>query len=310
MRCAVTDIGSNTVRMNVYDFDENKKNTAFIQLFSEKETPGLVNYVRKGILTRDGIDRLISTLTRLNSAAIGVSSDKILFFATASLRNIANTEEITDAVRCETGINIDVISGEDEARCSFEGVKLMLGDAVAEHGIMMDIGGGSTEILSFSNDAPKHAVSLPFGCLSLHKKYAGGILPDKTERREISEHIRKRMKNIGWLEDCSDTIYLVGGTGRAAARLHREVFGSAGDMNGYRIDSAAIEYIYSKLSKPNRSEVRLMIKTIPDRLHTIIPGLEICLAALEISGAKRIIISRGGVREGYMKLKFPEFMLR
>ena len=112
---AVIDLGSNTIRMNVYRL----RNGKFRLLFSKKATVGIVSYVKEGRLSREGVMEICSTLDAFRKVLEHLQIDHCSVFATASLRNIDNTEEVIEQVRKKTGMTIRLISGEEEGRLSF-----------------------------------------------------------------------------------------------------------------------------------------------------------------------------------------------
>lgn len=157
MKIALTDLGSNTVRMSVYDVDEEKK---FQMLFSEKQMAGLASYIDKGLLSAEGIDKACQVLRAFSGLLRQFDMTEMKVFATASLRNIDNTAEAVAAIRDRTGLEVDVISGETEARLDYYGAML---DSGIRDGSMFDIGGGSTEIVSVRQGIIQSAQSLPVG---------------------------------------------------------------------------------------------------------------------------------------------------
>lgn len=117
MTYGVIDVGSNTIRLVIYEVKENRIES----LFSNKNTAGLIGYVNDGELSRKGIRKACDVLNSLQKVAAHAQVEKLYVFATASLRNIANTKEAVEEIEKETGLDIDVISGHDEAELDFEG---------------------------------------------------------------------------------------------------------------------------------------------------------------------------------------------
>lgn len=291
MRCAVTDIGSNTIKMNIYDMAESD----FEIILSESKTVGLISYVSSGVMSEDGILKLVETLADFKKLSAKVNCGYFAALATASLRCVENVEDVIRIVRERAGVDIDMISGEREAMFSFSGLKCGLKRDIRS-GIMIDMGGGSTELLSFIDDMAVRAESYPFGCLSLYKQFVKGIFPDKDERRAIRKFVDSKISNVSWLDNYGDTVYLVGGTGRAIGRLHKVM---------YKSDGVCIDFCeFSEMTKYFKSQKRdvldIMIKNVPDRLHTVIPGMIAYRKLFDYIGAKNIIVTDFGLREGYL----------
>ena len=114
---AVVDLGSNTIRLSAYNVLDNGD---FDLLFSEKEMAGIVNYINEdGLLSRDGIDKACAVLAGFRTLLGHFGMSEMHVFATASLRNIRNTDEAVHLIRRRTGLTVDVISGETEAKLGY-----------------------------------------------------------------------------------------------------------------------------------------------------------------------------------------------
>lgn len=142
MLVGIVDVGSNTIRMNIYRIE----NQTFENLLSKKEAVGLVAYIKKKRYTKEGMDALKDCLLSFKDTAQALHLDGFHVFATASLRNIENTEEVLAYIQKTCDVSIDLLSGEEEARLSFKGA---LSKIQFENGYYIDTGGGSTEIVRF-----------------------------------------------------------------------------------------------------------------------------------------------------------------
>lgn len=137
MKCAVIDIGSNSMRLTVYDAQKD----SFKILFKEKIMTALAGYVEKGKLTQEGIDSACSALMEFRHRLDVLEIRDVYVFATASLRNISNTKEAVEKIRKAAGFPIEVVSGEEEAMYGFIGAAT---DVPLKEGVFVDIGGAST----------------------------------------------------------------------------------------------------------------------------------------------------------------------
>ena len=133
MNFGVIDVGANSVRMNVYQYE----NKGFDILFSKKKTLGIVSYINDGNMSEKGIQILCRclhdfqlTLSHLHIASLHV-------FATVPLRNIKNTTVVLQKIFERTGIRVHVLSGEDEGRLSFEGASIY---SKLQKGLFLDVG--------------------------------------------------------------------------------------------------------------------------------------------------------------------------
>ena len=188
MKFAIVDLGSNTIRLSVYN---TLPEGGFDLLFSEKEMAGLVSYVHGGVLSPEGIQRACGAIRDFQALLRQFDLDAPHVFATASLRNIRNTEEAVEQIRAATGVGVDVISGELEARLGYYGARTATD---LQDGAMFDIGGGSAEVLEVRAGEVKKAQSLPIGSLELFNRCVDGLWPKKKELERIRSTVAAALK--------------------------------------------------------------------------------------------------------------------
>lgn len=289
MKYAIIDLGSNTARLSVYNVNEDK---SFKLLFSEKEAAGLVNYVDNKVLSEEGIIKACEVINGFLNLLAQLSIPNIHVFATASLRNIKNTSHACTVIKENTGTNVDVISGYEEAAFAFSGV---LNSKNAKSGIMFDIGGGSSEILQFSDQKIILSKSFEFGCLNLSNLCIKKIFPSKEEMSKIKDKI----KDIFDVSEYGKTeiLYGVGGTARALLRLSNRYYNKDGSCE---LDAEEFKAIKRIILKKDENAKKLILKVCPDRIYTIITGILIIDALFKKFGAKKLSVSKYGVREGYL----------
>lgn len=298
MKYAIIDLGSNTARLSVYKVNEDK---SFIPLFSEKETAGLANYIDNRILSEDGILKACSVITNFLNLLEQLSIKNVYVFATASLRNIENTSYACNLIKEKTGVFIDVVSGEDEASLGFSGI---LNNETAPSGIMFDIGGGSSEIVAFKERKITSADSFELGCLNLSNTCIKKIFPSKNEIGDIKEKIKKVFGTADYTK--SKTLYGIGGTARALSNIANKYYGK---KECHEITAKEFKEIKNILLKKDETAKKLILKTCPDRIHTIISGILIIDMLMKKFGSKKIVISNYGVREGYLCQKIIANMI-
>ena len=181
------DIGSNTGHLLVVDAHGG---AAPVPAYSHKEPLRLAEHLDgSGAVTEQGI----AALTRFVAEALAVAEDKgceeILGFATSAVRDAVNTDEVLCHVREETGVDIGVLPGEDEARLTFLAVRRWFGWSSGRLAVF-DIGGGSLEIATGADEAPDVAHSLPLGAGRLTREWLREELPDERSVRELRRKIR------------------------------------------------------------------------------------------------------------------------
>lgn len=307
MKYAVIDIGSNTIRLCVYQVEGE----AFHLLFSEKVMAGLAGYVKDGTLSPAGIRQAAAALTKFRELLAQFDIVHTFVFATASLRNITNTEEAVRQISAQTGVSIDLLSGEEEAVLGYRG---SLHAQDLSSGLLIDIGGGSTELVVFEQGAVRLAKSLPVGSLSLHTQYVKKFLPKAEEQEQIRKRIRQEFdrfkkapekpapasdgREISSLHPDYPEICGVGGTARAALKLINAEYRLP--HNNRQFSAGQLHALTEELCLRNKEARTRILRACPDRVHTIIPGLLILDALVRQCGGRRITVSRFGVREGYL----------
>ena len=293
MNYAIIDLGSNSVRLCIYGYENNK----FDKVFNQKEIVGLAEYVSNDALDIVGVKKACVIMNNFKEIALKFTMlSDIHLVATASLRNITNKDEAVKLIIEETGLTPDVLEGETEAALGFAGASQYVN---CDNGVMIDIGGASTEIVLFRDYRVVNLVSLPIGCLNLAVKYVSEIIPTKSEMKKIAAAISDQFSKIDWETDADYPLMIgVGGTLRAALKLSRSVFDLPEEQNS--IETRYIKKI-TKLLMDNKNDIyHTTYKTIPERLMTILPGLAILRFAIKKFECKTIMVSGYGVREGYL----------
>ena len=292
MKIAIVDLGSNTVRLSVY---HTLPDGGFELLFSEKEMAGLVSYVHKGTLSPEGIQRACTAIQNFQGLLRQFDLDAPHVFATASLRNIRNTEEAVERIREATGVGVDVISGELEARLGYYGTQLA---TPLRDGAVFDIGGGSTEILEVRGGEIRRAQSLPIGSLELFNLCVDGLWPKKKELEKIRETVTAALKRARLPEHRAEKVCGVGGTARAVLKIANAWLEKPA---GNRVlTPAEVRQLTALLLERDHRARKLILRHCPDRVHTILPGLMLMDTLTDKLCRKELYISPYGVREGYL----------
>lgn len=289
MKCGIVDVGSNTVQLSVYQYE----GADFRTLFNQWETVGLAGYVRDGVLSTGGMEAACRTLARFRTLLDNLEIRDMHVFATASLRNISNSAQALTFIRERTGITVELLSGEEEAECSFRGAML---ESSAPAGLMVDIGGGSTELVAYKNSVPVSDVSLPFGVVSLFTRYSEGLFPNVAEQGEMSAQVAALL--AGAENNSQPHLLGVGGTIRAVVGLCNALSGAGAD--NLTVTARQVQELYTVLSAADKAALRLILKVAPDRVHTVLPGLVIIREIINRYGVQDLTMSTTGVREGYL----------
>lgn len=301
MKYAVTDIGSNTIRLTIYEMKDGHPQV----LMKKKSQAGLADYIDQSVMSEEGIWRLIRVLNSFQGIYRFFQVDNNFLFATAAVRNAKNKNTILAKVKEATGLSIDLISGPMEAELGYLGVQSSFN---LDTGVHVDIGGGSTEILIHKKGQILYKNSLDEGSLSLYRSNVERIFPTKEEVRAIRVLMREKLQDLDMdLENIPYQIVGVGGTIRACNNLCGDLFGR--EEISYNADSedhqgvfsmAEVKQVVKGLRKFDPLYVRSILHICPSRIHTITPGMIILQEVARVFHCKEIFVSNRGVREGYL----------
>ena len=299
MLYAMIDIGSNTIRMAIYEIDGERVE----MLMKRKNSVGLASYVKDGYMTRAGIDKVVDVLSGYRHFLDELGINRVTAFTTAALRNSVNGYDAVEEISYRTGTDIHLMSGEDEATYDFIGATHDLAD---DSGLLIDIGGASTEIVYFERREIKVKVSLPIGSLSFHTRYTGAhILPSASELEEMYAEAEATVSAVEEFRYVSHAqICGIGGTFKGAMALYNAMFGMP--RRNMRMEVNRIHEILQRFHRNHEliiPEKVVLMRTVPERMHTFMPGLVIADVLAKRFGSNQIIYSDSGVREGYIYSK-------
>lgn len=300
MLYGIVDIGSNTVRLNVYCC---KKDDIRV-MFSKKENLGLVFYIKKGKLTNKGIKKLVTVLKEIKDDLDYLKIKSYRFFSTASLRNIENRADVIQIIKDEVNIEIDILTGEEEGELSFCG---SISTIQKDNGILIDLGGGSVEIVLFKNKKIMEKYSIPVGSLKIYNAYVSDMIPTKNECKLIKERICSELEKSGLNnEEKIPFMCGIGGSIRAIAKILVDL-----NLQNKKADLIDVKLLKTLETELNLNELNLNNKDIyykilqvkPSKIHTLVPALLIVESITSYFGCEKIQISEFSVREGYLLKK-------
>lgn len=291
MKQAIIDIGSNSIRLTLYETEREN----FHILFREKIMAGLAGYVEDGKLSAEGIECACAGLLTFRSILQTLEIEHVSVFATASLRNISNTEQALSVIRAATSYSVEVISGEDEALFGYAGA---MQELHLTSGAFLDIGGASTEIVTFENSTPVDFASFSIGSLSLYRRCVKKILPGEGSLKRLRQEITHTIDvSEGALEPRA-LIVGVGGTARAALKLARRYYKMSDECRSMTAEQ--LDSLCSFLCSGKKEVSDLILRLEADRIHTLVPGLLILQHVFHVFHAEQLVVSKYGVREGYL----------
>lgn len=284
-RVGVIDVGSNSVRLVVYDV----RGRAMQPRFNEKVLAGLGKGLSSsGKLNKDGTDVAIGALSRFASITRAQQVETLHAFATAAVRESSDGKDFVDRVRKETGIALRVLPGGEEARYAAQGV---LAGSPGVDGVAGDLGGSSLELARLSGGQYDIGSSYPLGPLALDT--GGSFNEDK-----ILSRVTEILSGAQELKKSGDVFFAVGGAWRAIGTLHMELTRAPLHMlQNYEMDAGKLGGLLDELMG-GKKHADLLQEVARKRAATIPYAAAVLKSVIDLGKFKTVMISSYGVREG------------
>lgn len=293
-RVGVIDVGSNSVRMVV--FDGAARSPAYF--YNEKIMCALgAGLSETGRLNPLGRVRALSAIRRFAALAKGMGITPLTAVATAAVREASDGREFREDVERETGIKIWIIDGKEEARLSAQGVLL---GWPGSYGLVCDIGGSSLELADLAEGRVGRRVSSPLGPLKL-REIKGGKKAIKAYVKDVVAGLHDDMGNAEAMR-----LFLVGGSWRAIARIDMERRGHPLTvLHEYRMTSHQVSKTAEYIEKSDLQELRSRCHISDSRMSLVPIAVVVLKALLRKFKPKDIAVSSYGIREGMLYEQMP-----
>lgn len=284
---AVIDIGSNSVRLVVFDGLFRHPQV----LFNEKVLCGLGRMVGKsGLMDDEAMDHAIRTLGRFRLLLKTMRVTRYEAIATAAVRDADNGVEFAERVHRETGIRVRIISGKEEASLSAMGVISGMPEA---DGIVGDLGGGSLELVEVKAGAVSRRVTLPIGPVRLRGQYNNAALP-------ILRDVKAALKSVPWLDGRRpEEFYIVGGAWRAISRVNMVQKNAVLPiLHGFMLPGGEARSLAKLIARQDPESLARIRGVSPRRAGDMPTAALILQHILGRMKPKRVVSSSFGLREG------------
>jgi exopolyphosphatase/guanosine-5'-triphosphate,3'-diphosphate pyrophosphatase len=293
---AVIDIGSNSVRLVVYE----SMSRSLVSVFNEKTLCGLGREVQStGLLAPDAVAKALTSLKRFRALCKVQKVGRVHAIATAACRDATNGPDFIAKAERICGVKIEILSGPREAKLSALGV---ISGIHKPDGIVGDLGGGSLELIDVRGNSVRGGVTLPLGTLALqdlsHKSLKRA---ERIVRSELSELARLKAGR-------GRTFYAVGGTWRALARIHIIQSGyPLGVMHGYSVPASDALDFARRVRRLAAANMLANIEAVSDARRPLLTYAALVLEhIIRVAQPKTIAFSTFGVREGLLYSMLPE----
>jgi exopolyphosphatase/guanosine-5'-triphosphate,3'-diphosphate pyrophosphatase len=303
VRLGVLDVGSNTVHLQVVDASPGARPNPNI---NHKEDLRLAEYLSAdGFISAEGARLLREAIKRALAAAKSAEIDELLPFATSALREAVNGAEIISRINADFEIDLQVLSGEDEARITFLAARRWYGWSSGRL-LMVDIGGGSLELAVGVNEVPDVALSLPLGASRLTKDHLQGDPFTKKSIRNLRDHIERDiaeiLPTIVQHQD-SDRSIATSKTLRTLARI----CGDWIDGNGKKLRIDSLRKITPRLAEMSQEDRAELPGVSNTRAKQITAGAFVAEAVMRNLDIDELEICPWALREGIV-LKWLDWM--
>jgi len=293
---AVIDIGSNSVRLVVYE----SMKRSLVTIFNEKTLCGLGREVQTtGLLAADAVAKALTALRRFRALCRIMKVGRVHAIATAACRDASNGPEFIAAAEKLCGVHIEILPGPREAQLSALGV---ISGIHKPDGIVGDLGGGSLELVDVQGNRVRRGITLPLGSLALQDSSQKSL-------KRAERIVKNGLADIAQLKaGVGRTFYAVGGTWRALARIHIVQSGyPLHVMHGYTIPAADALDFARRLRRLAAANILADIEVVADARRPLLVYAALVLEyIIRVARPKTIVFSTFGVREGLLYEMLPQ----
>jgi len=294
------DVGTNSIHLIVVELDSAFDTSRIVYKAREMVRLGSDDALERGRLARKAMDRGVEAIARFAAAARERGAERIRAVATSAVRETENGEEFRDMVESRTGLRLEILDGEEEARLIHLGVAngYPLYDRVA---CIIDIGGGSTEFVVADGDRPYLVDSVKLGSLRLYDAYLRGEPDPLRAARKLDQHVtemlgplveRIRRYRLDLMLGTSGTIMGLAALDAAERGLTLK------GVHGYTLVRTRLEVLQRRMLLMSETERRRMPGMNPRRADIIVAGNAVLIGALALLGREELVVCERALRDG------------
>lgn len=298
MRLGVLDVGSNTVHLAVVDAHPGAWPLPAAKEKTELRLAELIG--SDGALSKKGAAALCAAVSRAQTAAEDLGVEDLLAFATSAVREASNAEQVLADVRETTGVDLQVLTGEDEARFTFLAVRRWFGWSAGRL-LVLDIGGGSLEVAAGMDEEPDAAVSVPLGAGRLTRQWLPKDPPGKEELRALRKHVRAELaRNLRAVSRAGvpDLVVATSKTFRSLARIAGVAPYSDGPYVRRTLSHRQLLDVLDTVAGMRAKDRAALPGVSPGRAPQLVAGAVVADAAMDLLGVTEVRLCPWALREG------------
>ncbi|MEW2389015.1 Ppx/GppA phosphatase family protein [Streptomyces venezuelae] len=303
MRLGVLDVGSNTVHLLVVDAHPGARP---LPAHSHKVDLRLAQLLDPaGAIGPEGVDRLVTVVREAMVAAEDKGVEEVLPFATSAVREASNADAVLARVKEETGVDLRVLTGEEEARLTFLAARRWFGWSAGKL-LVLDIGGGSLEIAYGMDEEPDAAASLPLGAGRLTAAWLPTDPPEPSDVKALRRHVRAQIaRTVGEFSrfGAPDHIVATSKTFKQLARLAGAARSADGLYVQRELKRKSLEDWVPQLAAMTTQERSELPGVSEGRAGQLLAGALVAEGAMDLFGVETLEICPWALREGVILRK-------
>ncbi len=297
-RIAVIDMGSNSFRLVVYGYEPGGPWVLTDEIREPVRVGAGMGDARQ--IQPEPMERAISTAGVFAAFCRAAGIDEVIAVGTSAIRDAVNRDELLEQVLDRTGLEVRVISAEEEARYDYLAIA---NSTTLSEGFGLDLGGGSMQLVELRGRRLENAVSLPLGAVRLSEQFLADEEVGKKALKAVRRHVAGALSELPWFpgRDASARLAGIGGSLRNLAAAAQK----CGDLpdtgvQGFALTRAALEKLIDELASRPASKRGRVPGIKPDRGDVILGGALAVAAVMDHGGAESIEVSEAGLREGVL----------
>ncbi|MFJ8140796.1 Ppx/GppA family phosphatase [Streptomyces sp. NPDC096013] len=298
MRLGVLDVGSNTVHLLVVDAHPGARP---LPAHSHKVELRLAQLLDEdGAIGPEGVDKLAGVVQEALQAAEDKGVEELLPFATSAVREASNADDVLARVQTETGVELQVLTGAEEARLTFLAARRWFGWSAGKL-LVLDIGGGSLEIAYGIDEEPDAAASLPLGAGRLTAAWLPGDPPEPDAIRALRRHVRAQIaRTVGEFSrfGAPDHVVATSKTFKQLARLAGAARSADGLYVQRELKRGSLESWVPRLAGMTTAQRALLPGVSEGRAEQLIAGAMVAEGAMDLFGVETLEVCPWALREG------------
>ena len=294
-KLGIIDIGSNSIRLVIIQIRTDGSYSIIDELGDSVRLGEKTN--GSNVISKAKMESAVNTLRAFQNLCEALEVQDIICVATEAVRRSSNQSKFIEKVREQLNLEINIITGQEEAFYDYFG---MVNTLNLQDGLIMDIGGSSTELILFNGRQIQQAISLPFGAITISQMFHLENAVNEQTKKELQQFLYDHFSSIEWIRGGRPLIG-IGGSFRNLGKIDRKLKKYPLDVtHNYSLSGSSLQEIYKRVNELSFEE-RKEIKGLSKDRADIFPGALAEIAViLEMTGINEIIVSGSGLREGLL----------